>query len=39
MDEKGYNALLSDPEMLAIFQEAGLTGKPESAALADQLDA
>lgn len=27
-DEEGYKNLLSDPEMPAIFQEAGLQGRP-----------
>ena len=30
-DAEGYKNLLSDPEMPAIFQEAGLQGKPETA--------
>lgn len=30
-DEEGYKNLLSDPEMPAIFQEAGLQGRPETA--------
>ena len=38
-DEEGYNNLLSDPEMPAIFQEAGLQGRPEKAELARQHDA
>ena len=33
-DEEGYTNLLSDPEMPAIFQEAGLEGRPETAELA-----
>ena len=28
-DQEGYEKLMSDPEMPAIFQEAGLKGKPE----------
>jgi hypothetical protein len=39
MDEEGYNSLLSDPEMPAIFQEAGLQGRPETAGFARELDA
>ena len=39
MDEDGYSALLSDPEMPAIFQEAGLQGRPQSAKLAREHDA
>jgi hypothetical protein len=39
MDEDGYNSLLSDPEMPAIFQEAGLQGRPETAGFARELDA
>src|SRR5215213_943670 len=38
-DEEGYTNLLSDPEMPAIFQEAGLEGRPETAELARQGDA
>lgn len=30
-DEEGYKNLMSDPEMPAIFQEAGLQGRPEMA--------
>ena len=37
-DEEGYNRLLSDPEMPAIFQEAGLQGRPQSAELAGETD-
>ena len=37
-DEEGYKNLLSDPEMPAIFQEAGLQGKPETAELVRQHD-
>jgi hypothetical protein len=39
LDEEGYNALLSDPEMPGIFQEAGVQGKPQAAELAHQHDA
>jgi hypothetical protein len=38
-DEDGYQALLSDPEMPAIFQQAGVEGKPQAAQLARQHDA
>ena len=38
-DEEGYKNLLSDPEMPAIFQEAGLEGRPQTAELARQQDA
>ena len=37
-DEEGYNNLMSDPEMPAIFQEAGLQGRPQSAELAGETD-
>lgn len=37
-DEEGYNNLMSDPEMPAIFQEAGLQGRPQSAAPAGETD-
>jgi hypothetical protein len=33
-DEEGYGKLLSDPDMPAIFEEAGLQGRPEKAELA-----
>ena len=32
-DDEGYGKLLSDPDMPAIFQEAGLQGRPEHAEL------
>jgi hypothetical protein len=38
-DEEGYKKLLSDPDMPAIFQEAGLQGRPELAELAREHDA
>jgi hypothetical protein len=38
-DEEGYKSLLSDPEVPAIFQEAGLQGRPETAELAGEHDA
>ena len=37
-DNEGYENLMSDPEMPAIFQEAGLQGRPESAELAREHD-
>jgi hypothetical protein len=39
MDDADYQALLSDPDMPAIFQEAGLQGSPEHAELVKELDA
>ena len=38
-DEEGYNHLMSDPEVPAIFQEAGLQGRPEKAELAAEREA
>jgi hypothetical protein len=38
-DEQAYESLLSDPEMPAVFQEAGLRGRPEKAELAREHDA
>jgi hypothetical protein len=38
-DEEGYNNLMSDPEVPAIFQEAGLHGRPEKAELAAEHEA
>ena len=38
LDEESYQSLLSDPEMPAIFQEAGLQGRPQPAELARQHD-
>jgi hypothetical protein len=38
-DEEGYKGLMSDPEVPAIFQEAGLEGPPESAELVREHDA
>jgi hypothetical protein len=38
-DEEGYENLMSDPEVPAIFQEAGLQGRPEKAELAGEHDA
>ena len=39
LDEEGYQSLMSDPEMPAVFQEAGLQGRPQSAKPAGQTDA
>lgn len=33
-DEEGYDNLLADPDMAAIFQDAGLTSRPERAEFA-----
>ena len=38
-DEEGYKNLLSDPEVPAIFQEAGLEGRPQMAELAREHEA
>jgi hypothetical protein len=38
-DVEGYNGLLSDPDMPAIFQEAGLQGEPETAEFVREHDA
>jgi hypothetical protein len=38
-DEEGYDNLMSDPEMPAIFQEAGVQGRPEAAEHVRQHDA
>jgi hypothetical protein len=38
-DEEGYNRFKSDPEVPAIFQEAGLQGPPETAEpIGEELD-
>jgi hypothetical protein len=37
-DKEGYENLMSDPEMPAIFQEAGLQSRPQSAELAREHD-
>jgi hypothetical protein len=39
MDEAAYQALLNDPEMPPIFQEAGLLGRPEHAELVKEHEA
>jgi len=38
-DEAGFQELLADPDMQAIFQEAGLQGRPQLAEKAGELDA
>jgi hypothetical protein len=38
VDKGSYEKLLSDPDMPAIFQEAGLQGRPETAEPAGQTD-
>ena len=38
-DDEGYKGLMSDPDVLAIFQEAGLQGRPENAELVREHDA
>ena len=38
-DEEGYKSFMSDPDVPAIFQEAGLQGRPEMAELAREHDA
>ena len=38
-DTIGWQSFLSDPEVPAIFQEAGLIGRPEVAELGEQYDA
>ena len=37
-DEEGYNSVLADPEMPAIFEDAGLQGRPVSAEPAGETD-
>ena len=37
-DEAGYNDLISDPEMPAIFEESGLQGRPQAATPAGETD-
>jgi hypothetical protein len=37
-DEEGYKKLMSDPDVPAIFQEAGLKGRPEMAEPAGNHD-
>jgi hypothetical protein len=38
-DEEGYKNLMSDPEMPAVFREAGLEGRPQTAELVRQHEA
>lgn len=38
-DAEGFKSLLSDPDMPAIWQEAGLQGKPQTAELVREHDA
>jgi hypothetical protein len=38
-DEAGYGKLISDPDMPAIFEEAGLQGRPEKAELVGEHEA
>jgi hypothetical protein len=38
-DEEGFNELLADPDMPAIFQEGGVQGRPELAELAREHEA
>ena len=38
-DVEGYKDLMSDPDMPAIFREAGLQGKPEAAEFVREHDA
>jgi hypothetical protein len=37
-DQEGYDKLMSDPDMPAIFEEAGLQGRPQSAEFARRHD-
>ena len=39
MDEESYQRLLSDPDMPAIFQEAGLQAPPQNAELTGEYEA
>jgi quinol monooxygenase YgiN len=38
-DEDGYGKLLSDPDMPAVFEEAGLHGRPEHGELLGEYEA
>lgn len=38
LDEESYQKLMSDPDMPAIFEEAGLQGRPQAAELAREHD-
>lgn len=37
-DREGWESFLADPDVPAIFQAAGLNGKPEALELAGELD-
>lgn len=37
-DQAGWESFLSDPDVKAIFEEAGLRGRPEAVEMVDQLD-
>jgi hypothetical protein len=39
LDEEGYKNLMSDPDMPAIFDEAGLQGRPQGGGPVHELDA
>ena len=39
MDDASYEALLNDPEMPPLFQEAGLRGKPEHVEMIREIEA
>ena len=39
MDEESWNNLMSDADMPAIFQEAGMQGRPQKAEIAGEHDA
>jgi hypothetical protein len=38
-DEEGFQRLVSDPDMPAIFQEGGVQGRPQKAELAGEYEA
>jgi hypothetical protein len=38
-DEEGWQSFISDPDVPAIFQEAGMQGRPQAAELVRQHDA
>jgi hypothetical protein len=37
-DEEGYEKLMSDPDMPAIFESAGLQGRPQRAELVTEVE-
>ncbi len=39
LDAEGWQNFMSDPEMPAVFQEAGVEGRPQAAELGGQYDA